>query len=479
MTRGTLEGLRIKAALVLGFGLTLGLWLFAGYDFTRRMAEVEVEAATIHRRYMHAQELLSTVRAQVLLGSVSVRDALLDPDPRTLDDYRRHLRDSFRAVDHALEQYVPVIDSRAERERIGRLRREINELRSTMLDVLASDRGRWATEARLLLRRVLPKREQAIRVSEEFQALNRAAFVQQQTALAETYSVTQRRVWWRLGIAVVASLGIAFLATMYAGRLEDRLRRQSARDVQNARDLQRLSTKLINAQEDERRNVARELHDEVGQVLMAIKVELAVAQRAIEAAGGPAHLLRDAEALTNGALHTVRDLSHLLHPSLLDDLGLTAAIDWYLRGFGKRHGLRVDLLHERMDERLVPETEAAVYRIVQEALTNVAKHAQATACRIYLQRLPNTLLITIEDDGTGFDAEAVERAGARRGLGLIGIRERVVQLQGTVRLESAPGKGTRLTVELPAHVRAQPADVDEVEPSGSGTDWAGSEAVRG
>jgi signal transduction histidine kinase len=479
MTDGRLAGLTIKAALVLGFGLTLGLWLFAGYDFTRHMAEVQTQAASINQRYMHAQEVLSTVRTQVLLGSVYVRDALLDPDPRTADDYRGQVRASFHAVDRALQQYVPVIDSRVERERIGRLRREISDLQTTILDVLASDRGRWAADARLLLRRVLPKRELAIRVSEEVQALNRAAFVQQQTAIADTYAVSQRRVWWRLGLAVVASLGIAFLATLYAGRLEDQLRRQNAKDVENARDLQRLSTKLINAQEDERRSVARELHDEVGQVLTAIKVELAVAERAIQGAGGPAHLLKDAETLTDGALNTVRDLSHLLHPALLDDLGLTAAIDWYLRGFGKRHGIRVELLHERMDERLVPEAEAAVYRIVQEALTNVAKHAQATSCRVYLQRLPNTLLITIEDDGTGFDLEGVERAGARRGLGLIGIRERVSELRGTVRLESAPGRGTRVTVELPAHARAQPADVDEVEPSGTGAGWAGSEVVRG
>jgi signal transduction histidine kinase len=113
----------------------------------------------------------------------------------------------------------------------------------------------------------------------------------------------------------------------------------------------------------------------------------------------------------------------------------------------------VDVLHDRMDERLMPETEAAVYRIVQEALTNVAKHARATACRVYLQRLPNTVLITIEDDGAGFDQAETQVPGATHGLGLVGIRERVSQLRGTLRLETAPGKGTRLTVELPARVR--------------------------
>jgi signal transduction histidine kinase len=146
----------------------------------------------------------------------------------------------------------------------------------------------------------------------------------------------------------------------------------------------------------------------------------------------------------------VRDLSHLLHPAMLDDLGLAAATEWYLKGFGKRHGVKTELLQDHLDDRLAPDTETAVYRIVQEALTNVAKHAKATRCRVYLQRLTNTLLVTIEDDGVGFDPVDTRSADGTHGLGLVGIRERVAQLRGTVRLESGAGKGTRLTVEVPA-----------------------------
>lgn len=462
---GLLEGLTIKAALAIGFGLTFGLWLFAGYSFTRRMADVQREAAAINLRYMQAQELLSTVRTHVLLGSVYVRDALLDPDPRTADDYRRQLQDTYRSIDQVLRQYVPVLDSAAERERVGRLRREIDDFRTTLTEILASDTSRWPSEARMLLRtRIVPKREVVIRVSEEVQTLNRNAFVQQRTGITEIHRGAQRRVWQQLGLALLASLGIAVLATLYAGRLEDRLRRQRAKDAENTRDLQRLSAQLIKAQEEERRSIARELHDEVGQVLTAIKVELAVAQRAIEAGDRSGRVLEDARSITDGALQTVRDLSHLLHPALLDDLGLPAAIEWYVRGFSRRHGVRVDVLHDGMEERLVPETEAAAYRIVQEALTNVAKHAQATSCRVYVQRLPNTVLITIEDDGVGFLAAESQQAGAHRGLGLIGIRERVSHLRGTVRLETALGRGTRLTVELPARARAA-AGADEAEPA--------------
>jgi signal transduction histidine kinase len=465
-------GLTIRAALFLGFGLTFGIWLFVGFYFTRRIEDVERRAGAINARYMQAQDLLSTVRAQILLGSVYVRDALLDPDPTSPPSYRQRLEETYRSVGHALEQYVPVLDSPEERDRLARLRREVNEFEVTMSNVLATDSRRWPTDARLLLRdQVVPRREVVIRVSEEVQALNRSAFVQQQQAMAGVYGSTQRLAWESLGVALAASFGIGLLATLYAGRLEHRIRQQQLKDVENARDLQDLSAKLITAQEEERRNIARELHDEVGQVLTAIKVELAVAQHAIANTGEAAHILDDVRSIADGALATVRDLSHLLHPALLDDLGLPSAVEWYLRGFGKRHGVRVEVLHDRMDERLASEVEAAAFRIIQEALTNVAKHARATACRVYLQRLPNTVLITIEDDGVGFDSIEPERVGERRGLGLIGIRERVSQLRGTLRVETAPGKGTRLTVELPARPRTVPEDGATVEQAHASPGW--------
>jgi signal transduction histidine kinase len=440
--------------MFVGFGLIGGIWLSAGYYFSSRMAELEHRSTDINERYMRAQDLLTTVRGQVLMGSVYVRDALLDPNPGTADAYRHQLEESYRTADEALQSYVPVVDVPDAQERITRLRHELDDFRRTLLDVMATDSRRWPSEARDLLRRhIMPRREGVLHVSEEVQALNRAAFVQQQLDIASLYRATQRRVWQTVGLALAASVAIALAATLYAGRLERRVERQRLRDVESARDLQRLSSQLLTAQEEERRSIARELHDEVGQVLTAIKVELAVAQRAIEASGGNVASLQDARTITDGALHTVRDLSRLLHPAMLDDLGLPAAVEWYLKGFGKRHGVRIELLQDGMDERLRPDTEAAIYRIVQEALTNVARHAQASICRVFLQRLPHTLLVTIEDDGVGFSADAAGQPGAFRGIGLVGIRERVAQLRGVMRLETAPGKGTRLTVEVPAGIR--------------------------
>jgi signal transduction histidine kinase len=394
----------------------------------------------------------------VLMGSVYVRDALLDPNPATAEEYRHQLEDSYRNADEALKGYVPVIDVPGEQARIDRLRSEIDDFRRTLIDVLSTDSRQWPAEARgLLRRRIMPKREGVMRVSEEVQALNRSAFVQQQLDIASLYRATQRRVWQTVGLALAASIAIALISTLYAGRLEQKLHRQRMRDVETARDLQRLSAQLFTAQEEERRTIARELHDEVGQVLTAIKVELAVAQRSAAAAGVNVDGLNDARKIAEGALHTVRDLSRLLHPSMLDDLGLPATVDWYLKGFGRRHGVRIELLQDGMNGRLAPETEAGIYRIVQEALTNVAKHAQAATCRVFLQRLTHSVLVTIEDDGVGFRPDEVNLPGASRGIGLVGIRERVAQLRGELRLESAPGKGTRLTVEVPVQTPAMEA----------------------
>jgi signal transduction histidine kinase len=460
----------IKVALFGGFALICATWLLTGSYFTRRMTDLQRRANAISERYTEGQGLLTTVRSQVLVGSVYVRDALLDPDRDKAVEYRRKLQEAYSTASQALQRYVPVADGPAERDRVARLRADIDDFRVTVLNVLGTDSGRWAVEAHNLLKRdIMPKREGVIRVTDEVQSLNRAAFVQQQSEIAEVYRSTQRRLWASFGVAVFVSLGIALFATSYVGRLEDRLHRQRVKEADNTRDLQRLSMKLITAQEEAQRVVARELHDEVGQALTAIKVELALAQRAIDAAGAPRETLDAARSISESALHTVRDLSHLLHPAMLDDLGLSAAVDSYLKGFGRRHGLRAELVQDHMETRLHAVTETAAYRIIQEALTNIARHAHATSCRVYLQRLPDALLVTVEDDGVGFSPDASKAGDKTPGLGLIGIRERVTQLGGTLLLESSPRCGTRLTVELPARA--------DVNGAGQRVDTSGRDAV--
>ncbi len=479
MTARKVEGSTVKAAVLAGFGLTLGLWIFVGYEVTARMAEVERQAAQVNVRYMLAQELLATVRSQMLLASVYVRDALLEPEPAAQRDYARQLEATYRSVDAALEKYVPILDSAAERERVDRLRSEIREFRTETVQILKTDSRLWPAEARNLLRRVMPRREAAIRVSDEVQALNRVAFVQQQAAMSDMHAVIQDQVWTRLGVALGLSFGIALLASTYAGRLEQRLREKRAREEQHAAELQRLSARLVDAQAEERRRIARELHDEVGQLLSAVKVELALAQRRIAGLTGSETLLDGAQALADTALHTVRDLSHLLHPQVLDDLGLAAALSSYTADFGKRHGIAVDFSCRGLDDRLPADVEGAAYRIVQEALTNVARHANADSCGVHAERSAARLVLTISDDGAGFDPAEVERHGPS-GLGLVGIRERVAQLHGTVEIDTAPLAGTRIVVRIPTprHTSGQ-ADPSGSDDRARAASAAAPEAIHG
>ena len=144
---------------------------------------------------------------------------------------------------------------------------------------------------------------------------------------------------------------------------------------------------------------------------------------------------------------------------MLDDLGLANTLTWYLRGFARRTGIRADLTQDRMDVRMSSHVELGAYRIIQEALTNVAKHAHAGTCQVFVQRLAHSLLLTVEDDGVGVNpARRSAPADGHRGLGLVGIRERVSGMGGTFQLEGAVGRGTRLTVELPLPVESRAAD---------------------
>jgi signal transduction histidine kinase len=446
-----LRRLTIQAALLLGFGLVVALWVYTGYEFTARMAAVEDASAQITSRYLEAQERLTRVRSQLLVASVYVRDALLEPVESLTPRYERQLDETYASIDAALRQYVPVLDIDAEREQVRRLRAEVEEFREMTSRVLATRHGGTVIDVRALLNQnLVPRREAAVRVSEEVQALNRAAFVQHQTDIARVHRMAERRTWQQVGLALVASLAIGLLISVYAGRLESRLQRELRANERSARDLQHLSARLMTAQEEERRNVARELHDEVGQALTAVQVELSVAERRLH---GTPHgsVLADAQAITHGALQTVRDMSQLLHPAALDDLGLAAAIEWQARTFEARHAIRVDFRQLNVPQRLPREVEVAAYRIVQEALTNVAKHSGASACHIRLERLESDLVISIDDEGAGFDP--AETHADRRGLGLVGMRERAALLAGHVALDSGRGAGTRVTARLPlAHV---------------------------
>jgi PAS domain S-box-containing protein len=217
---------------------------------------------------------------------------------------------------------------------------------------------------------------------------------------------------------------------------------------------------VMTAQEEERQRIARELHDETGQSLTALLVGL----RTIEGSRTIARAVKLAQRLREMAAQTLIDVGRLsrgLHPSILDDQGLSAAVTRHLQEFAELHGIAVDVEVEGLDsEPLPPLVQSTVYRVLQEALTNVARHAGARSASVRLMRDETMVELRVRDDGTGFETRtALGRAatGNHRRLGLQGMRERTALLGGSVRVESRPGKGTTITARLPLQGSVFPA----------------------
>jgi signal transduction histidine kinase len=218
--------------------------------------------------------------------------------------------------------------------------------------------------------------------------------------------------------------------------------------IRSREQLQKLSRRLITAQETERQRIARELHDEIGGSLSAIKMNLQSVRRTVGTPGLVAQLQESIEVVDQ-TLRRVRDLSVALRPSLLDDLGLVPALRWYVDRQSQRGGPRCKFDADEAIEA-PPEVQTACFRIAQEALTNVVRHSGAHQIDVSLRQSDGWLELTVVDDGRGFDVKlAVGRIGADASLGLLGMRERARLLGGRVTVDSALRKGTTVRARIP------------------------------
>lgn len=213
--------------------------------------------------------------------------------------------------------------------------------------------------------------------------------------------------------------------------------------------LQALSQRLMHVQEQERRHLARDLHDEIGQALTAVKMNLQTLQRGSDAAQ-PAPPLSDSLNILDHIMQHVRDLSLDLRPSLLDDLGLVSAVRWYVSRQAERAGWQAQVLAEDSLSHLPPDMAVACYRIVQEAVTNAMRHASARHVRVTLHKDDRQLDIIVRDDGVGFNVmQAHQRAAHGQSLGLLGMEERIRLLEGRLDVRSGPGQGTEIMATIP------------------------------
>ncbi len=406
---------------------------------SRRGQEIYADLDRINAHHREIEAKFRRLRADLHLSGIFVRDYLLDTD-RQAPAYLRRLAE-FRLASLATFAELRELgrEDGWDDVRTERLEAELQEYwrateplfdRATGMDLAGS--------AAFLREQVLPRREAVLTLAREIEDLNNANLA------AERAEVTRRQADFREGLRRLLWQSVA-LGLIVAVAAVARLRVLERRSAEAERQMRGLSQELVETQEEERRKLSRELHDHIGQVLTALRMELGRIERLDGAASAPlSQAVAESRALVDNMVRSVRDLTLGLRPSMLDDFGLQAALEWHVRDFTRRYGLHVELKMDGDFGGVSDPQRTCVYRTVQEALTNCAKHARATRVDVVVGETREGIVVSVTDDGIGIDP-----ARRQSGLGLRGIEERVRDLKGTVSVGAAGGCGTRLVVRLP------------------------------
>jgi signal transduction histidine kinase len=292
----------------------------------------------------------------------------------------------------------------------------------------------------------MPRRAAILAIVSQIESLN------QQTLARQEQDVEQQQrelpIFVRRAVILSSLLGLAVaLLTLYWINRLERVSQTAQRGIEKAgHELRRLSQQLVHAQEEERKRLSHELHDEVGQLLTALRIELGNLDEARKLSTDAWNeQLAATKGLAERSLRTVRDLAMGLRPAMLDELGLVPAIQWQSREHSRRTGVPVSVQVAGDLDELPEEHRTCVYRIIQEALTNIARHAHAHEILIQAEAREGVLSIEVKDDGVGFEP----RSRNRRGLGLLGMTERVKKLGGELQVVSQPGQGSSIVARMP------------------------------
>ena len=432
----------------LALGALLVLIVVSVLESSRRAQEIYTGLDELNQHHQEVETKLRRLRSDVNLSGIFVRDYLLDTESENSPQYRARLaefrRDNMRAFNELREllgKGTPEHD-----QQLKGLEAKLDEYWQTLdplFDWTLAEK--MSLSARFLRREVIPRRDAVLTIALEVEELNRTTMATQRRAVAQRQAELRSHMYRLLWSSLLLGSIVAFTAILRLWHLEKKAAEQQVVAQQAEQRMRELSQQLVATQEEERRHLSRELHDHVGQVLTALRMELGSIDRLRARDDRPlANAVAEARQLVDNMVRTVRDLALGLRPSMLDDFGLQPALEWHVRDFVRRYGLQVDLSVEGGIDALPDPHRTCVYRVVQEALTNCVKHASASSVRVMLKGTDNDLVLTVIDDGVG-----LPQAEKQTGLGLRGIEERVRDLGGTFDIESTPGVGTSLTLRLP------------------------------
>jgi signal transduction histidine kinase len=426
---------------VFGLGFLLIIMGLSGVASIQETRRIHQQILAVEDTYRRIENVVESIRSDTSRVAVLRRDRLLERQPGS--DYAAQLAAVRVKTERSLAELRSLRPQPSSRP-VERLAKALEAYLATVDTEFR--RPRADTKGQFLDDGFGSETMPIFAITEELGKLNEESFESRRSELSQSVVHLQNDIWETLLTALVLSAIIAGASVFRISTLEkEAVVQQKVTELAEER-LRHLSQQLVSSQEQERKSLSRELHDEIGQLLTALRMELGNLERARgpQAPEADPHL-DQAKRLAETTLRATRDIAMGLRPAMLDVLGLGPALEWQAREYSRRYQTPIRLEVDG-DLRDVPDPHRTyLYRIVQEGLTNCARHAQAKNIHVQLKDAGGALAVLVEDDGVGFD----QHAGVVYGLGLLGITERVRELCGHLSIQSEPGKGTRIAVELP------------------------------
>jgi signal transduction histidine kinase len=442
---------RTWPVFLIGFGSMLLLIFLPGIAALRQSAKIYDEVREIQDGHEKMQAALFATERKVLQTSVIVRDFLLDNSPENTPMYRRQfltMRTSIEADVSALARSSLVEGSAV----FDQLREQLVRYWESVAPVFDYTPEERVIRATYFLReQQRPRRQLILGIADRIGDLSRENYRLRIEDLRVSQLRYRRQLEFAIALSFLLGVVVAIGTAARISQLEARAERGRLDAEKAEQQMRGLTARLMRAQEEERKTISRELHDEVGQTLTALRLDLGSLDKLRNAQPEEFRLrLEEAKQVTEQTLRAVRDLAIGLRPSVLD-LGLEAALQWQARQFSRHTGTEATV---EVPNELPPLSDThltCMYRIVQEALTNSARHARASSVRIHVAGQAdasgrrNYLELVVTDDGVGLSPDW----RSRRGMGLLSIEERAREAGGAVDIQSAPGKGVSIRVRLP------------------------------
>ena len=434
----------LRKVLLLAFGGLLALMLLAGVSALLSLRQLHDVEQQVTSRFLSRTQALSEVVISVHIYDDELAKFLLDNEAAALRGEGTAIAQRAAKAHSALHRY-PSDGGPRERQLLREIEDSLSQqetISSVMLSLTPDHRK--TRSSKFIQEQLLPRSLSILQVSQQIASLNSEELAKSNQDLLARFSSLQSWLRSMLLAALAAGLLLSLLGSFYILHLERQGRERYLALADSRLELEKLSARILDIQEQERRSIARELHDEVGQTLEALLVELG---RLAKLAPADEQAMRERisslKSLAENSVKTVRDIALLLRPSMLDDLGLIPALEWQAREVSRRGEMEVEVHSQMVSEQLPDEIKICVYRLVQEALNNAAAHASAKHARVSVREVTEKLEVEITDEGQGFDPQRM------RGMGLLGMEERVKRLGGKLKIESRAGHGTTIVAELP------------------------------